>query len=167
MIRHVATLTLSALLAASSIACDKPGATERQREQQTNDQSPQERNEVNEKMQNAQSNADKELAGARNDFEKTREDYRHSRMVDLNDIDSRITDLDAKEKTATGKDKVDLDAKLPGIHSQRDAFARELRTVDRATPATWADVKANVDQSWNALKDAVDKAPGGSSLKLR
>ena len=167
MIRHVATLTLSALLAASSIACEKPGATERQSDQQTNNANPQGNNEVNEKMQNAQSNADKELAGARNDFDKTREDYRHSRTVDLNEIDSKIADLDAKEKTATGKDKADLDAKLPTIHSQRDAFARELRTVDRATPATWGDVKANVDQSWNALKDDVDKAGGRSPLKLR
>jgi hypothetical protein len=166
MIRHIPPLTLTALLALSSIACEKPGATERQKEQQANEQAAQARNEANEQMQTAQGKADKEIAAARADFEKAREDYRHAQTLNLSDIDRKIAALDAKDKTATGKTKAELDAKLPAIRAQREAFVRELQDVDRATSSTWDDVKANVDRKWDSLNDAVNKAEG-SPLPVR
>ena len=160
MILHIAPLTLTAVLAATLLACEKPGATEQQKEQQASEQAAQSRNEANEKMQTAQGKADKDIAGARADFEKTREDYRHSRTTDLTDIDRKIADLEAKKRTATGKAKTNLDANLPAIRTQRDAFVRELQDAGRATPATWDEVKADIDRKWDALKNAVDKAEG-------
>jgi hypothetical protein len=137
MIRHIAPLTLTALLAASSIACEKPGATERQKEQQASEQAAQTKN---------------------SDFEKTRANYRHSRISDLGDIDKRIANLEAKENTATGKTKADLEAEMPAILAQRDAYVRVLQNLDTATASTWDDAKANADRKWDSLKDAVSKA---------
>jgi septal ring factor EnvC (AmiA/AmiB activator) len=97
MIRHI-TLTLISLLATAAFACEKTGATERQPEVQANEQVAQAKNEVTQRMQSAQA-TDKDIAAARADFEKNREDYRHARAIDLNDLDKRIADLESKEKT--------------------------------------------------------------------
>jgi len=45
---------------------------------------------ASEQAQNAQEAADNDIAGARASFEKTREDYRHSRTEDLNNLDRKI-----------------------------------------------------------------------------
>src|SRR5689334_16053095 len=105
MIRHIAMLALGTVVAIGAFACDKPGATEKQREDNAMQQAAQARNEANENAENAQAKADKEVANARNDFERTREDYRHDRTDDLTRLDKRIADLDAKARTATGKTK--------------------------------------------------------------
>jgi hypothetical protein len=164
MIRRIALLTLSALLAASWMACEKSGATERQKEPQANEQAAQpqspatEQNPATEKMQSAQAKADKGMAEAKADFEKTVEDYRHARNSDLSDVDRKIADVQAKADTAIGKAKLELKAKLTEIRTAREEFVREMRTLDRATAATWGDVKANVDKAWDSLKDTVDDA---------
>ncbi|MDP8999164.1 MAG: hypothetical protein M3O46_03535 [Myxococcota bacterium] len=158
MIRHIALLTWTAILSASIVACEKPGATERQKEEQANEQAAEARNEAAQKAQNAQATAEKDIAKARVDFEKTREDYRHSRANDLSDLDKKIAELEANAKTATGKTKVDLQARLPQVHAARDAFGRDLQALDATTPTLWDQAKANVDREWELLKTSVDKA---------
>ena len=148
MVRSIASLSLVALLSAvASVACDKPGATEQQRETKAVDQS-----------ENARAEADKNIAAARVDFEKKREDYRHSRFMDLADLDKKIIDLESQARTATGKTKADIDTNLPNVLSQRDQFARDLESLNNATPATWDGAKANLDHEWDSLKAAVNKA---------
>lgn len=158
MNRHIASLGLAVALCSPLFACDKPGATEQQREDKATQQADQARQEANQNVANAQANADKDIAAARTDFEKTREDYRHARYTDLSDLDRKVADLDAQARTETGKVKADLDSHLPSIHAQRDAFARNMQSLDRATGATWDSAKANLDKEWDDLKTAVDNA---------
>ena len=83
MTRRIASLSVVAFLSAvSALACDKPGATEQQRESKAVDQA-----------ESARAESDKNIASARVDFEKTREDYRHTRFIDLADLDKKIIDL--------------------------------------------------------------------------
>jgi vacuolar-type H+-ATPase subunit H len=158
MIRHIGPVTWALVVSASLLACDKPGATEQQREQRANEQVTQAANEANQQTQSAQAAADKDIAAARTDFEKSREDYRHARTKDLSDVDEKIANLESKATTATGKTKARLDANPPPLRAQREAFVRDIQTLDRATAATWDETKANVDREWDALKAAVDKA---------
>ena len=158
MIRQIASLTLGALLVSGMIACDKPGATEKQREDKATQQAVEARNEANQNVANAQAKSDKDIAAARTEFERTREDYRHSRTADLTRLDKKISDLDAKERTATGKTKADLQAHLPAIRQQRDDFVRDMVALDRTSPDTWDAAKANLDREWDALESSVDKA---------
>jgi hypothetical protein len=158
MIRRIAPLTLTALLAATSIACEKPGATERQKEEQANQQLAQARNEATQRTESAQAAATKDINVARADFEKSREDYRHARMVDLSDLDKKVADLEGKSQKASGKAKADLQDKLSLIHRDRDGFVRDMQALDKTTPAAWDDAKVNLDREWNALKATVDKA---------
>ncbi|MDP9151812.1 MAG: hypothetical protein M3O36_17965 [Myxococcota bacterium] len=157
MIRRSASL-LVALLCAAPLGCDKPGATEQQKEMRASEQAAEARNQANSKAEGAQASADKDIAAARNDFEKTREDYRHSRRIDVADMDKKIADLQAEQRTATGKRKADLDANLPSLRAQREAFVRDMQSLDMATASSWDSAKANLDREWDALKAAVDKA---------
>jgi vacuolar-type H+-ATPase subunit H len=158
MIRHIATLALGSLIAVGSFACDPPGATEKQREDKAMEQAAQARNTANQNAENAQAQANKDIAAARTDFERTREDYRHDRTTDVTRIDKRIADLDAKERTATGKTKAKLDSDLPNVHKLRDDFVRDMTSLDRTTADTWDQARANLDKEWDSLQSAVDKA---------
>jgi hypothetical protein len=158
MTRHIVPLTCIALFSAAVVACNRPGATEQQREDNAGERAANARNEAERKAQGAQVSAEKDIAAAQSEFEKSREDYRHSRMIDLADLDKKMVDLEADAKTATGKTKADLEARLPAIHARRDSFVRDFQALDGATPATWDRAKTNVDKEWDSLKATVDSA---------
>ena len=158
MRRHAIPFALVALLSASLFACDKPGATEQQKEDKANEQAANARNEAMQKAESAQASAQKDIAAAQVQFEKSREDYRHSRRIDLADVDKKVVDLETEQRTATGKTKANLAANVPAIRAQRDAYVRDRQALDAAAPATWDSAKANLDKEWDALKEAVDHA---------
>jgi hypothetical protein len=159
MSRYIVPSSLAVLLCSLSFACDKqPGVTEQQREEKANQQAAQQQGIANEQAQNAQASAEKEIAAARESFEKAREDYRHSRAQDLNEVDRKIADLVTKAKTAKGKAKADLQTNMPAIRSRREAFARDLEALEYTPATSWDQAKANLDKEWDALRTAVDKA---------
>jgi hypothetical protein len=127
-------VTLTALMSAYSLACDKPGVTERQREQQ----------------------AEKSVTLARADFETTRENYLHTRKLELIDLDRRISDLEAASASGTGK--ADLRARLAVIDARREAFGRHFGMMEAAPSTTWDAATKDLDQEWDALRMAVDAA---------
>jgi flagellar motility protein MotE (MotC chaperone) len=158
MTRHIAPSFAIALLSVSVVACDKPGVTEQQKETKATEQAANAANEAERQAQSAQAAAERDIAKARADFDKAREDYLHGRRLDLDDLDKRIADLEAKVKTATGKTKAEYDARLPAVRAQRDAFARHMQGLASSTAATWDQAKANLDKEWDTLKTAVENA---------
>jgi hypothetical protein len=110
------------------------------------------------KAKAAQADADQKIADAKASFMKLREDYRHTVTSHLTDLDKKISDLDAKEKTATGKTKADLDTSLAAIHSSRTRFTADFNNLEAASATTWDSAKANLDKEWSDLKSMVDKA---------
>ena len=158
MSRHIASLSAMALLSGLYLACDKPGVAEQQQESKASEQAAKAKNEAEQQAQSAQAKAERDIAKARADFDKSREDYLHGRRLDLDDLDKKVAELEAKAKTATGKNRADYDARLAAIRAQRDAFARHMQAVGSATADTWDAAKANLDKEWEALKKAVDDA---------
>jgi hypothetical protein len=114
--------------------------------------------EATDKINAAQAEADKKVADAQASFLKLREDYRHKVTEDLVSVDKDIADLDAKSKTATGKNKAEIDASLPNIRTLRENVASEYRSLELASALTWDDAKGRVDKAVDELKKAVDKA---------
>jgi hypothetical protein len=157
MIRIAGTFALAAALMAAT-ACDKPGVTEQQKEQKAAQDNADQQERAARESASAQADMNQKIASAHADFENSREDYRHSRQTDLDDIDAKIAKLEAKEATATGKAKTDLDAKLPSIRAQRASFGSDFRTLQSTSSVTWDNAKARVDKEWEALKAAVDAA---------
>ena len=116
-------------------------------------------NRVARESASAQADMNQKVSAAQSDFEKSRESYRHDRQTALDDLDAKIAKLEANEKTATGKTKAELDAKLPSIRAQRASFGTDFRSIQTATAATWDDSKTRLDKQWDALKTAVGDAP--------
>jgi hypothetical protein len=158
MNRTIAPLTLVVALSASAFACDKPGATEEQKEMKANEQAAQARNGEQQSDLNAQAQADKNIATAQTDFIKTRENYRHAKWLDLADLDKKIMDLQAKDLTATGKTRANIDAALPTIRSRREQFVSDMQAMDSLQGSAWDDAKANLDKEWDGLRSSVDSA---------
>ena len=158
MIRYVGTFALAAALT-SVAACEKPGVTEQQKEQKAAQDNAEQQQQIAREAASSQAEMNQRVAGAQSDFERTREDYRHSRQTDLDEIDAKISKLEAKFAMATGKAKTDLDAKLPKIRAQRAAFGADFRALQGTTAPAWDDAKARLDKEWDSLKSAVDSAP--------
>ena len=159
MIRPIASWTATAALCACFVACEQPGQTERQKETKATEQAMSARSEAEQSAQNAQAAADKQIAAARADFAKAREDYLHGKRLDLITLDSKVLDLESKARTTrNAKAKGDLEARLPSIRAQREAFVRHLEALENESAATWDVTKANLDKAWQNLKDEVDKA---------
>jgi hypothetical protein len=156
MNRTIAPLTLVLALSVSAFACDKPGATEEQKEMKANEQAAQARNSEQQSDLNAQAQADKNIAAAQTDFIKTRENYRHAKWLDLADLDKKIIDLQAKDLTAKGKTRADLDSALPSIRTRREQFVTDMQAMDSLQGSAWDDAKANLDKEWDGLRSSVD-----------
>jgi len=98
------------------------------------------------------------VVAAQTDFEKTREDYRHSKQTDLDSLDAKIAKLEVKERTATGKTRDQLDSVLPTIRAQRASFGADFRALLSSTASTWDAAKDHMDKEWDNLNAAVDNA---------
>ena len=155
MNRSMTSFAIIALMSSSIAACDKPGETEQKKEIAASDQAAQARAQADHNVQAAQAQSNRDVASARADFEKSREDYRHGRQQDLADVNKKIADLEAKQPTATGKERATLDSNLPMLRSRRDAFVIDLQRLDDATPASWDGARASLDREWDALKTAL------------
>jgi hypothetical protein len=158
MMTRTGVLAVAALLSASVVACQKSGEKEQNAEGVANRQAEQSQEQAAREVAAAQAEADQRIAAARADFEKAREDYRHSRQLDIDRLQKTISDLDAEDRTATGKTKVDLDTNLPGIHAQRDAFLNDLKSLEYTTPAGWDASRARIDKEWDSLTTSVSNA---------
>lgn len=114
--------------------------------------------EAGEKINEAQAEADKKTAEAQASFLRMREDYRHEVTKKLVDLDHKIADLEVKSRTATGKSKADLDARLKQIHAERDAFVSDYKGIEVASATTWDSTRARLDKRWDELTKLVDRA---------
>jgi hypothetical protein len=156
MLRPIVSWTTMTALLASLGACEQPGQAERQKETIASEQAVNARSEAEQRAQSAQIEADKQIATARADFARTREDYLHGKRLDLVSLDSKIMDIESRARSLTGKARTDLDARIGEVLSQRDAFVRHMSALDSEVAATWDAAKANLDKEWDALKASVD-----------
>lgn len=156
MARVIVSWAAMTAILASLGGCDQPGQTEAQKENRASEQAVNARNEAEQRAQNAQVEADRQIAAARADFAKTREDYLHTKRLDLVSLDTKIMNLESKAKTVAGKAKTDLDARIETILTERDNFVHHMSALDATVAASWDSATANLDKEWDALKSNVD-----------
>jgi hypothetical protein len=150
-------VTLTALMSAYSLACNKPGVTEKQREQRATEEAQTMTTEAQQHLAHVHAEAEKTVFAARADFETARENYLHTRKLDLIDLDRRISDLEAASLAGTGKG-ADLRARLSTINARREAFSRHIEAMETTSSATWDAATKDLDREWDALRMAVDAA---------
>lgn len=157
MIRSSIVVCGLGLVLALASGCNK-AADEQQKAVNAQAQANDKIVQANQDAVNAQAEADKKIAEAQANFLKMREDYRHETTTNLVDLDKKIADLEAKEKTSTGKKKADLDAQLTQIRARREAFANDWKSIETASASTWDATKNRLDKEWSDLKNLVERA---------
>jgi len=145
-----ATLGLSALL----FACEQPGQAEQQKEVQATNQAA----TAAQQAQNDQAAANRDAVLAQEEFAKSREDYLHTKRLDLINLDEKVFDLETKLQTATGKTRASLSSHLPDIRAERQDYVRNMEAMNDESGPAWDTAKANLDKEWDRLKAAVDSA---------
>jgi hypothetical protein len=110
------------------------------------------------KNKSSQADADAKIADAQSSFMAMREDYRHSTAVNLASLDDSITGIEAKDKKATGKAKLDIDSSLVAIRTNRARFLSDFGDLETASAVTWDAAKSRLDVEFGDLKTLVDKS---------
>lgn len=153
-------MIVSVLLACApfAVACDKSGADKQNQVDEAQQKANERIGRANAQANQAKAQEDQAIAAAQADFLQIREDYRHQMQSNLDGVDKDIADLNAELPTATPARKSEIQSALPGVRAQRDAFARDVGTVDDTNMATFDGAKSRLDKEWSDLKAAVDKA---------
>jgi BMFP domain-containing protein YqiC len=158
------SILLCTALAAVALACNNKAAANAQMEankaqEKANSAIASANGEANAKALAAQAEANNKIdAVLQSDFAKMREDYRRQMRADLDSLNKSITDLEAKQMTATGKTKTELDGVLPLLKTRRDGFTNDLPTIDGANGTTWDATRVRLDKEWADLKVMADGA---------
>jgi len=160
MIRITTATACLALSLACSVACTKAADEQNKADQartEADNKVVEANREATDKINAAQSDADKKVAEAQASFLKLREDFRHKVNQDLVSVDKSIADLEAKAKTAKGKEKANIEAALPNIRNLRESVTTEYRSLELSSAVTWDDAKGRVDKAIDDLKKYIDK----------
>lgn len=113
--------------------------------------------EANEKIAAANRESERKVSEANASFLKLREDYRHKTTNNLVVLDRDVEGLAAQAKQATGKAKIDLEARLVRVRAGREAFVRHYAGLENATGVVWDSTRVSLDEEWVTLKELVDK----------
>ena len=141
---------LATVFVLGAAACEKSG---KETQEQVDNAQAQAQTEIT----NAQVKADEKVTTAQRDFEKTREDYRHDMQSNLDELDKKIADLDAKILKTNGDKKLELNEKVATLRAQRTAFAEDVKQLPSTPAATWDATKAHMDKEWSEIKHTSDK----------
>ncbi len=88
----------------------------------------------------------------------TRSEYISKAKENLDLLDARIVELEAKANKKTGEVSREFKANLSGLRKSKDQAERRLEELRLASKPAWEDVKQGVEKAWHSLSDAVDDA---------
>lgn len=87
-----------------------------------------------------------------------RNEYISKAKENLDLLNARIVELEAKANEKTGEVRRELKAKLSGLRESKDQAERRLDELRLASKPAWEDVKQGVEKAWHSLSDAIDRA---------
>lgn len=88
----------------------------------------------------------------------SRSEYISKAKENLDLLDARIVELEAKANKKTGEVGREFKAKLSGLRKSKDQAEQRLEELRLASKPAWEDVKQGVEKAWHSLSDAVDNA---------
>lgn len=66
--------------------------------------------------------------------------------------------LEAKAQHAKGEVKKKFEDKLKTLYERSEKMSQKLDQIDNASEEAWKDIKAGVENAWEALNEAIKKA---------
>lgn len=77
---------------------------------------------------------------------------------ELDLLNAKIVDLEAKANEKTGEVRRELKAKISGLRESKEQAERRLEDLRLASKPAWEDVKQGVEHAWKSLADSVERA---------
>ena len=111
--------------------------------------------EVEEEVTKAHAEADKLAADAAKALARAKAAYKEEERKDFAGLSKEVDELRVKATKAPAKTKAAIDKSVKDLVTKRDAAAKEIPDIDKATLETLRTAKAKVDQKLAILKQAV------------
>jgi hypothetical protein len=111
--------------------------------------------EVEEEVSKAHAEADKLAAEAAKALHRARAAYTESERHDFASLSKEVEELRSKATKAPTKTKPQIDKAMKDLVTKRDAAAKEIPEIDKASLETLRVAKAKVDQKLAVLKQAI------------
>ena len=88
----------------------------------------------------------------------TQNEYIAKAKENLDLLDAKIVELEAKANEKTGDVRREFKAKISGIRQSKDQAERRLEELRLASKPAWEDVKQGVEQAWSSLSKSIERA---------
>ena len=88
----------------------------------------------------------------------TQNEYIVKTKKNLDLLDAKIVELEAKANEKTGDVRREFKAKISGIRQSKDQAERRLEELRLASKPAWEDVKQGVEQAWSSLSKSIERA---------
>ena len=88
----------------------------------------------------------------------TQNEYIAKAKENLDLLNAKIVELEARANKKTGDVRREFKAKLSGIRESKDQTERRLEELRLASKPAWEDVKKGVEQARKSLSESIDKA---------
>ncbi len=111
--------------------------------------------EAEEEVSKAHAEADKLAAEAQKALAKARTAYTESERHDYAALVKQVQELQTKAAKAPAKTKPTIDKAMKDVVAKRDAAAKEIPEISKASLETLRTAKAKVDQKMAVLKQAI------------
>lgn len=111
--------------------------------------------EAEEEVSKAHAEADKLAAEAAKALTKARIAYTESARHDYSELSKEVDELRTKAVKAPAKTKPQIDKAVKDLVAKRDAAAKEIPEINKATLETLRTAKSKVDQKMAVLKQAI------------
>jgi colicin import membrane protein len=111
--------------------------------------------EAEDEVNKAHAEADKLAAEAAKALAKARTAYTESERRDYAALVKQVQELQTKAAKAPAKTKPQIDKAMKDLVTKRDAAAKEIPEINKATLETLRTAKAKVDQKMAVLKQAI------------
>ena len=137
-----------------TFACNDPSAKQKEADkarEQARQESDKAARAAEQTRLEQQANVDEKQREATRSLEAARLDYRGKINDVLGDIEKNVADLQAKNVTASAKEKAANTDRMAQLQAKKAILMRDLEDVDRATSAMWNELKSRVD---GHLRDA-------------
>lgn len=88
----------------------------------------------------------------------TRKEYIEKAKRGLDKLDAKIVKLEATAREKQGDLRRELQETVDGIRESKVRLERRVDELQNASKPAWEEVKLGVEQAWNSLSDAVNRA---------
>jgi hypothetical protein len=158
MIATISTVVVSAAFV-GAVGCNDPQRDQAKADEQRReaaDKTDQARREAREQIDQAQTKAAEAQRSATDSLSQARADYRAKTQREVDAVDAKIAELDARADKADAKTRAQIADSVRDLRVKRETLSADLRQIDTATADAWENLKSKVD---NDVSDAHKTTP--------